>query len=121
MQSPQALDRPLLRSGAGQTKTRDTQVINLGDRVFYIATRSLATCVILLALLLVGDLFRGSWEAIGHFGFSFLTGTTWDPVARQFGTLPTITGTIVKAAIGLLLAVSISIGSAPPAAIRSPP
>jgi phosphate transport system permease protein len=112
MQSPQAIANALLRSSAGKTQTRDAQVINLGDRVFYLATRVLASCVILLALLLIGDLVRGAWEAMGQFGLRFLVGTTWDPVARQFGTLPTIIGTIVKAAIGLLLAVPISIGSA---------
>jgi len=68
--------------------------------------------VIFLVILLVLDLFRGSWEAIRQFGLKFLVGTTWDPVARQFGTLPTIVGTIVKAFIALLLAVPISIGSA---------
>lgn len=113
MQSqPQAIDRPLLRSGAGQSKTRDARVRNLGDRVFYLTARTLAICVILLTLLLVGDLFRGAWESIRQFGLGFIVGTTWDPVARIFGTLPTIIGTIVKAMIGLLLAVPISIGSA---------
>jgi phosphate transport system permease protein len=113
MQSePQALNRPLLQSRSGKTKARDAQVINLGDRVFYVATRSLAFCVIVLALLLTADLIRGAWESIGTFGLKFLVGTTWDPVARQFGTLPTIIGTVVKATIGLLLAVPISIGSA---------
>jgi phosphate transport system permease protein len=106
-----ALDTPLVRSRA-KLKFHDTQVINLGDRIFYLATRGLALCVILLALLLVADLIRGSWEAIGQFGFRFLVGTTWDPVARQFGTLPTVIGTVVKASIALLLSVPISIGSA---------
>jgi phosphate transport system permease protein len=90
----------------------DTYVINWGDRLFYMLTRGFALCVIFLALLLVLDLFRGAWEAIGQFGLKFLVGTTWDPVARQFGTLPTIIGTLVKAFIGLLLAVPISIASA---------
>jgi phosphate transport system permease protein len=113
MQSePQAIGRPLLQSGAGRSRARDARVQNLGDRVFYLSARSLATCVIVLALLLIADLFRGSAEAIGKFGLGFIVGTTWDPVARIFGTLPTIIGTIVKASIGLLLAVPISIGSA---------
>src|SRR5439155_1025702 len=90
----------------------DVHVINWGDRLFYLATRALAICVIVLVVLLALDLFRGAWEAIGQFGLKFLVGTTWDPVARQFGTLPTIIGTLVKASIGLLLAVPISIGSA---------
>ena len=113
MQSePQAIDRPFLQSGTGRSKARDARVRNLGDRVFYLTARTLATCVIVLALLLVADLFRGSWEAIGQFGLGFIVGTTWDPVARIFGTLPTIIGTIVKAMIALLLAIPISIGSA---------
>jgi phosphate transport system permease protein len=72
----------------------------------------LAFCVISLVLLLVLDLFRGAWEAIRQFGLTFLVGTTWDPVTRQFGTLPTVIGTLVKAGIALLLAVPISLGSA---------
>ena len=60
------------------------------------------------------DLFRGAWEAIRSFRaevFDFL-GTTWDPVTREFSTLPTMIGTLVKAFIAILLAVPISIGSA---------
>lgn len=90
----------------------DTQVTNVGDRLFYRATQAFAACVLLIAFLLVADLLRGSWEAMQTFGLKFLIGTTWDPVAREFGTLPTIIGTLVKAFIALLLAVPISIGSA---------
>src|SRR3989442_1192850 len=112
---PQVINRPLgrlLTRASGKLVHPDAQVINLGDRFFYTLTRGLAFCVIFLVILLVLDLFRGSWEAIRQFGLKFLVGTTWDPVARQFGTLPIIVGTIVKAFIALLLAVPISIGSA---------
>ena len=88
------------------------QVLNLGDRVFYVTARFFASLVIALAVLLVLDLTRGAWESISQFGLRFLAGTTWDPVARQFGTLPVIIGTLVKAFVALLLAVPISIGSA---------
>jgi phosphate transport system permease protein len=103
-ETPARTRRPLIH--------HDTHVTNLGDRLFYRATQGLAFCVLLLAFLLVLDLFRGSWEAIRTFGLKFLVGTTWDPVTQQFGTLPTIIGTLVKALIALLLAVPISIGSA---------
>jgi phosphate transport system permease protein len=103
-ETPAQTRRPLIH--------HDTHVTNLGDRLFYRATQGLAFCVLLLAFLLVLDLFRGSWEAIRTFGLKFLVGTTWDPVTQQFGTLPTIIGTLVKALIALLLAVPISIGSA---------
>lgn len=90
----------------------DTRVVNFGDRLFYIAAQAVALSVILIALLLVAELVRGSWEAMQQFGLKFLVGTTWDPVARRFGTLPTIIGTLVKAFIALLFAVPISIASA---------
>jgi phosphate transport system permease protein len=111
-----AVDRSLGARLLGATLQKgvhhDTRVINFGDRLFYSLTRGVAACVILIALLLVIELFRGSWESIQQFGLKFLVGTTWDPVARQFGTLPTVIGTLVKAFIALLFAVPISIGSA---------
>jgi len=88
------------------------QVVNSGDRIFYRIAKGIALTVVLLALLLVIDLVRGSWESIQQFGLSFLVGTTWDPVKREFSTLPTVIGTLVKGLIALLLAVPISIGSA---------
>jgi phosphate transport system permease protein len=88
------------------------QVINLGDRIFYIIAKSFAVLIILLTALLVADLFRGAWESINHFGLTFLVGTTWDPVTREFSTLPTVVGTLVKGFIALLLAVPLSFGSA---------
>jgi phosphate transport system permease protein len=88
------------------------QVVNIGDRVFYLIVRFVALLVVLLAFLLVADLFRGASEAIRQFGLGFLVGTTWDPVARQFSTLPTVIGTLVKGFIALMLAVPVSIGSA---------
>ncbi|HEY7169044.1 MAG TPA: phosphate ABC transporter permease subunit PstC [Candidatus Binatia bacterium] len=86
--------------------------VNPGDRIFYLIAKGIALTVILLALLLVADLLRGSWESIQQFGVRFLIGTTWDPVQREFSTLPTIIGTLVKGIIALLLAIPISIGSA---------
>ncbi len=109
---PQVINRTLPTGSSVPMDHHDTRVTNVGDRLFYLATRFLALCVIFLALLLVLDLCRGSWEAIQKFGLKFLIGTTWDPVTRVFGTLPTIIGTLVKASIALLLAVPISIGSA---------
>src|SRR6476620_5237678 len=85
------------------------RVGNIGDRTFYLIAKSLAILVLILALLLVADLIRGAWESIGQFGAGFLIGTTWDPVTRVFGTLPTIIGTLVKGFIALLIAIPISI------------
>jgi phosphate transport system permease protein len=112
---PQATAESLTRglpSAEGHLVGARQQVINIGDRVFYIITRCLGLSVIVLALLLVWNLVDGAWEAIRRFGLGFLVGTTWDPVTHVFSTLPTIIGTLVKGFIALILAVPISIGSA---------
>jgi len=86
--------------------------VRWGDRVFHFLARGTALFVIFLAILLAGDLLRGSWEAIRHFGPRFLIGTTWDPVTGEFGTLPPAVGTLIKSVLSLIIAVPISMGSA---------
>jgi phosphate transport system permease protein len=92
----------------------------VGDRIFHFATGFFALSIIVLTAILIFELFRGSWESIQRFGLGFLVGTTWDPVAEIFGTLPTIVGTIAKAALSLLIAVPVSIGSAIYLALYAP-
>ncbi len=53
-----------------------------------------------------------SGEALSKGGIGFLTGTTWDPVAEEFGALPALYGTLVTSAVALLIAVPLGIGSA---------
>src|SRR4249920_1017933 len=109
----QAIDQAIpTDASAARAAQPDVVVTNAGDRLFYIVTRAFAVTVIILGIALVINLVHGAWEAIEKFGLGFLVGTTWDPVTRQFSTLPTIIGTLVKASIGLLFAVPISIGSA---------
>lgn len=91
---------------------RQAGSVRLGDRFFHFVVWMCGVVIIFLALLLVADLFRGSWEAIRYFGLRFLIGTTWDPVAHEFGVLPPAVGTLVKSLIALMIAVPISIGSA---------
>jgi phosphate transport system permease protein len=109
---------PLPRGESDQTGRRGPGV--LGDKIFFAATRIFALSIILLTAILVFELFRGSWESIERFGLGFLVGTTWDPVAEIFGTLPTIVGTVAKAFLSLLIAVPISIGSAIYLALYAP-
>jgi len=54
----------------------------------------------------------GAWPAIRRFGLEFLTTTTWDPVARAFGALPMLYGTLVTSALALVLAVPVGLGAA---------
>ncbi len=85
---------------------------NLKDRLFERATALFAGIVLALALLLFALLVRESLPALKKFGFSFITGTTWDPVAETFGALPFIYGTLVTSTIALLIAVPLSVGAA---------
>ncbi len=109
---------PLPRGELGRTGRQGG--IILGDRIFYSLTGLFALFIIVLTGILILELVRGSWESIQRFGLGFLVGTTWDPVAEIFGTLPTIVGTIVKSFLSLLIAVPISLGSAIYLALYAP-
>ncbi len=82
----------------------------LGDRAFRSLTLAMSLAVVALVILVGWQLARGSHLAIAKFGFQFLTTSTWDPVAEQYGALPFIFGTIVSSAIALLIAVPLSVG-----------
>ena len=84
----------------------------LGDRVFKGVLTLLAATVPVLLLLLAFGLWRGAAPAIDRYGFGFLTGSTWDPVAEEFGAFPLIAGTLISAALALLIAVPLSLGVA---------
>src|SRR5881396_3059022 len=84
----------------------------LGDKAFYWLTLSMAFVVVLLVILIGWELGQGSWQAIQKFGFRFVTTSTWDPVAEEFGALPFIYGTAVSSLIALLIAVPLSIATA---------
>jgi phosphate transport system permease protein len=82
------------------------------DKAFEWLTLSMALAVVVLIFLVGWQLARGSELSIKRFGFHFLTTSTWDPVAEQFGALPFIYGTIVSSLIALIIAVPLSIATA---------
>jgi len=83
-----------------------------GDKAFEWLTLLMALGVVVLVILLGWELWRGSSLAVRKFGFHFLTTSTWDPVAEQFGALPFIYGTVVSSLIALFIAVPLSIATA---------
>src|SRR5438132_5964245 len=83
-----------------------------GDKAFEWLTLAMALVVAALVFVVGWQLARGSSLAIRRFGFHFLTTSTWDPVAEQFGALPFIYGTIVSSLIALIIAVPLSIATA---------
>jgi phosphate transport system permease protein len=86
----------------------------VGDRVFRVGTGVVAVGLVVLLALLVFELSDGAAPALRQFGFGFLTGRSWNPVAgrEQFGALPFIFGTLVTSAIAILLALPVAIGLA---------
>jgi phosphate transport system permease protein len=82
-----------------------------------------ACAAVLLAItaLLVYELWSHSELTRAKFGFKFLVTTAWNPVTQDFGALPFIYGTVVTAAIGLLLAVPFGVGAAIFLAELAPP
>jgi phosphate transport system permease protein len=92
-----------------------------GDQVAYLITFIFAATIILITVLLFFELYRSSGLSRQKFGWSFLTGTTWDPVALEFGALPFVYGTLVTSALALIIGVPLGIGAAIFLAELAPP
>jgi phosphate transport system permease protein len=86
--------------------------VNYGDKAFRFILTLAALLVPILLGFLLWELWSGSQLAIHKFGFRFITGSTWDPVAEVFGALPLIFGTLVSSIIALAVAVPLSLGVA---------
>jgi phosphate transport system permease protein len=84
----------------------------LADRTF---RQIVAGAGIFVLLTLAGVALTTLWggrEAFATFGFKFLTSTEWDTVGKQFGALAPVYGTLMTAAIALIIAVPVSFGIA---------
>lgn len=84
----------------------------LTDMIFHAACRAAAILVLLILGGVAISLITGSWPALSHFGFSFLTTESWNPVTEKFGAMAPIYGTLVTSAIAMLFAVPIGLGIA---------
>ena len=83
------------------------------DRLFRAFLGILAALFCALCVALVVTLVIQARPAFAHFGiWSFVTGTTWDPVHAKYGALSFIIGTLETTAIAMVLAVPIGLGSA---------
>ena len=83
-----------------------------GDTVAHLVTLIFASSVLLVTVLLVWVLWSTSGLTRAKFGFSFFTGTNWDPVAGDFGALPFIWGTVLTSVLALLISVPLGVGAA---------
>jgi phosphate transport system permease protein len=92
-----------------------------GDQIAHFVTFLFAASIFLVTVFLVYELWIHSGPSRNKFGFSFLTGKVWDPVAEQFGALPFIYGTVLTSLIALLISVPLGVGAAIFLAELAPP
>ena len=85
---------------------------NYGDLLFKAILTLAAIAVPILLAFLIYELWDGAALAIERYGFGFVTSSTWDPVAEEFGALPLIFGTLASSLLALLIAVPLSLGVA---------
>jgi len=83
-----------------------------GDRPFNLLLLIAGLAVLGLVFAIALELWGNSALSRAAFGWSFLWTTTWDPVAREFGTLAFIVGTLQTSLLALLVALPISLGIA---------
>ncbi len=83
-----------------------------GDQIAHLVTFIFAASVFLVTVFLVYELWIHSGPSRAKFGFSFLTGKTWDPNTDQFGALPFIYGTVLTSFIALVISVPLGVGAA---------
>lgn len=89
-----------------------TQAEKSLDKGFVLLTRILALAVAGVLIFIALVVAVKAMPAIQKFGLGFLFTSDWNPVAESYGALPVIYGTIVSAAIALLLAVPLGVGTA---------
>jgi phosphate transport system permease protein len=82
------------------------------DAVARLVTTIFAALVLLIAVVLVFELWKGSALAREKLGWGFLLSSSWNPVTEQFGALPFIYGTVVTSVLALLISVPLGVGAA---------
>lgn len=83
--------------------TRSTTGLR-GDNAFRGLTLVAALLILAIVLGIVIALLNESRLAMSAFGWGFVIGQNWDPVAQEFGALPFIYGTVVTSVVALALA-----------------
>ncbi|MFZ0830162.1 MAG: phosphate ABC transporter permease subunit PstC [Thermoplasmata archaeon] len=79
------------------------------DNLFHYVTALVAVGILALLAAIIVVLFEASKLSLARFGIGFIVGSRWDPTHQIFGALPFIYGTLLTSAIGLVIAVPISL------------
>ncbi|MDE3089781.1 MAG: phosphate ABC transporter permease subunit PstC [Chloroflexota bacterium] len=99
------------RFGSSWARTL-TRRLEHGDVIFRALTIGASSLTLIVAIAIGYELWQNSALPREKFGWQFLTGLNWDPVAKDFGALPFIYGTLQTSFLALLIAVPIGLGIA---------
>lgn len=83
-----------------------------GDRIFVLLTGAMAYLVLALLVAAALSMLWGGRLAFQTFGLKFIYSSQWDAVAKQFGALVPIYGTVISSSIAIVIAVPVSFGIA---------
>jgi phosphate transport system permease protein len=84
----------------------------LPDRLFRGVARGGGGLVLAVMLLVGGFLTYRAWQALRRAGWSFVTTAAWDPDAGHFGIAAVLVGTVLIAAVAIVFAGPLAIGTA---------
>jgi phosphate transport system permease protein len=88
------------------------QPVQTGDIVARLITLVFASAILLVAVLLVYELWIGSAASRQKLGWGILFSSQWNPVTDEFGALPFIYGTVVTSVVALIISVPLGLGAA---------
>jgi len=100
---------------------RPSRTAARGDLGFRLGTGAFAAFLCLIVIGIGVILADQSWLSIDKFGLGFWRGTTWDPVAGEFGAFPFIWGTLYSSLLALVISTPIALGIAVFLSELSPP
>jgi phosphate transport system permease protein len=117
----QPSDTIVAQAGAPRRTRSFARRLFHGDQIAHAITFIFAATIIIITAMLFYELYVGAALTRQKFGWNFLTGRTWDPVALEFGALPFIYGTLVTSAVALIIGVPLGVGAAIFLAEMAPP
>jgi len=100
---------------------RRLRVFNKGDAITRGVVTAAAAVIIVLAVMIVYELWVNSAGARERFGWGFLLSSAWNPVEGEFGAVPFVYGTVVTSALALFIAVPMGVAAAVFLAELAPP
>ncbi|MFF5013204.1 phosphate ABC transporter permease subunit PstC [Streptomyces sp. NPDC001165] len=102
---------PLTAPGE-DTPRRLSTVRGTGDRLFRGALRSSGLAVLAIMAAVGLFLLLRAFQALHTAGFSFLTTERWEPDTHDFGIAAVLTGTLLIAAVAVVVSVPLALGTA---------